>query len=124
MSYTGSTILCPRHITPRLDASLLNETEPLTRYLNMRDEINTALEANRIRRSRSVSHRLQQPVQGVTTATMADVPEAGPSVSPASTEHAVSNGNVLDTAKPANLMIWRQVSVSSPQIHYEWLINF
>jgi hypothetical protein len=119
MRDTGSTIFYPRHITPRLDATLLNETEPLTRYLNMRDEINTALETNRIRRSRSVSHRLQQPVQGVATATIADVPEAGPSVSPASTAQAVSNGNVLDTAKPANLMIWRQVSLNSPQIHYE-----
>ena len=118
MSYTSSTSLYPQHITPRLDETLLNETEPLSRYFNMRDEINAALETNRIRKSRSISHRLQQQTQHAAAAMVTDVPETESSIPSVLPERAAANGNVLDTSKPANLMIWRRVGFNSPEILY------
>jgi hypothetical protein len=78
---------------------LLLDSEPLTRYFNIRKEINTAMETNRKRRLQPITNRLPQESQHVTDA---NTP----------TERMVAANRItLDTSKPANIMVWLQVSV-------------
>jgi hypothetical protein len=116
MKYSGrSGGLYIKHITPRLPVDLLLDSEPLTRYFNIRNEINTAQETNRRRRLQPITNHLPQDSQHVTDANMPTVPSTTitrPSAPAAPTEHTVTaNGNILDTSKPANIMVWLQVSV-------------
>ena len=112
MKYSGrSGGLYIKHITPRLPVDLLLDSEPLTRYFNIRNEINTAQETNRRRRLQPITNHLP-----LTDANMPTVPSTKitrPSAPAAPTEHTVTaNGNILDTSKPANIMVWLQVSVN------------
>ncbi|KIM72793.1 hypothetical protein PILCRDRAFT_15817 [Piloderma croceum F 1598] len=113
MKYSGrSGGLYIKHITPRLPVDLLLDSEPLTRYFNIRNEINTAQETNRRQRLQPITNHLPQDSQHVTNANMPTVPSTTitrPSAPAAPTEHTVTaNGNILDTSKPANIMVWLQ----------------
>ena len=107
-----------KHLTPPLSPDLLFDSEPLTRYFNIRKEINSALETNRIRRLKSITNTTQRAshtISDSTTSTLSSSSEIGPSApptTPALVEFSAPNGTLLDMSKPANIMVWLWVSNS------------
>ena len=107
-----------KHLTPPLSLDLLFDSEPLTRYFNIRKEINSALETNRIRRLKSITNTTQRAshtISDSTTSTLSSSSEIRPSApptTPALVEFSAPNGTLLDMSKPANIMVWLQVSNS------------
>jgi hypothetical protein len=74
----------------------------------MRKEIDAALETNQRRRLQSrSSHHGERATEQINTS----MPQAGQFVimTPALVTHGALNGNMLDTLKPTNVMVWLQV---------------
>src|ERR1700683_1911755 len=107
-----------KHLTPLLSLDLLFDSEPLTCYLDICKEINSALETNRIHQLRSITTMSQQASHTIirstfsTASSSSEIRPSAPPTAPALVALSAPNGTLLDTSKPVNIMIWLQVSNS------------
>jgi hypothetical protein len=98
-----------KHITPALSPDIILDSEPLSIYLSIRQEILDALKVNKQRRLQDVSDQSRRLSVRTARATSRALSAVPPDVQLPAQRTTSSNGSVLDLSKPVNIMGWLQV---------------